>query len=384
MADRMSAQENPEMDALTWTAGPPRAWLDADALRSRVNGHLESGKTRELWKYTPVKGFVTSLPESGGAAKVALSGIDQKGVRAVPFADMSAADADQVRSLLTDSLEAASHPLADLCLLRAPGGWLIDIEAPLEKPIHISYPSPGNAPLVVLVRQGATAELIELAETPGSLAQLLLAEVQEGAALSHHRLALEGDSQHWALQQVRLAANANYQLHQSLLGGQRRRSETHIILDGPGAEASLTGAYLVEAGQHLDQQQTVEHRAGDTRSRQTFHGIGCGKGRSIFNGRIHIHPHAARSDAALSNRNLALHPEAEMNSKPELEIYTDDVRCAHGATVGQLSEDSLFYLLSRGVSPPMARRLLSHGFLRECLGGPLAEVAAERFMLALG
>jgi Fe-S cluster assembly protein SufD len=380
----MSAQSKPDMDALTWLAGPHRAWLDTEALRSRFGTHLESGKTRELWKYTPVKGFVSGMPDRGAAARLDMVGIDQPGVRAVPFAEMLALDADQVRSLLSDRLEAANHLLADLCLLRAPGGWLIDIEGTLEQAIHIRYLSEGNAPVVVLLRQGASAELIEQTATTGSLAQLLLVEVQEGATLTHHRLALEGDAQHWALQQIRLAANANYRLHQSLLGGQRRRSEMLVILDGRGAEASLTGAYLVESGQHLDQQLTVEHRAGDTRSRQTFHGIGCGKGRSIFNGRIHIHPHAPRSDAALSNRNLALHPEAEMNSKPELEIYTDDVRCAHGATVGQLSEDSLFYLVSRGISPTEARRLLSHGFLRECLDGPLAETAAERFMMALG
>ena len=380
----MSTQRNLDMDTLTWTSGPRRAWLDTEALRSRFGTHLESGTTRELWKYTPVNGFVGGMPDRGAAATMEIVGTDQPGVRAVPFVEMVAADADQVRSLLSNRLEAANHLLADLCLLRASGGWLIDIEARLDQPIQIRYLSEGNAPVVVLLRQGASAELIERTAMHGSLAQLLLAEVQEGATLSHHRLALEGDAQHWALQQIRLAANASYQLHQSLLGGQRRRSETHVILDGRGAEASLTGAYLVESGQHLDQQLTVEHRAGDTRSRQTFHGIGCGKGRSIFNGRIHIHPHAARSDAALSNRNLALHPEAEMNSKPELEIYTDDVRCAHGATVGQLSKDSLFYLLSRGISAAEARRLLSHGFLRECLDGPLAETAAERFMTAMG
>lgn len=142
----------------------------------------------------------------------------------------------------------------------------------------------------------------------------------------------------------------------------------------------MAGAYLVEQGQHLDQQFTVEHGAGHTRSRQQFHGIGAGKGRSVFNGRIHIHPGAPQADAVLSNKNLALHPEAEMNTKPELEIYTDDVKCAHGATVGQLSEESLYYLTTRGIPAEAARRLLSHGFVRECMHGPLAEAAAQRFM----
>jgi Fe-S cluster assembly protein SufD len=100
----------------------------------------------------------------------------------------------------------------------------------------------------------------------------------------------------------------------------------------------------------------------------------------VFNGRIHIHPHSPRSDATLSNRNLALHPDAQINTKPELEIYTDDVKCAHGATVGQISADSLFYLQSRGLSERDARRMLCRAFIRECVTGPLADEAAARLL----
>ena len=98
----------------------------------------------------------------------------------------------------------------------------------------------------------------------------------------------------------------------------------------------------------------------------------------MFNGRIHIHHGADGSDALLSNRNLSLNPGAEINTKPELEIYTDDVRCAHGATVGQLSEESLFYLRSRGVNESAARALLCSGFLRECISGALTEQMREQ------
>ena len=384
MALGMSGAQALDVAALTRTAGPERPWLDIDTVQERFRRHVNSAATRELWKYTPVAGFVEAMPASGGLATLDISGHRQPGVRALPFADLSQRDVDQVRTLLSASLEPEHHLLADLCLLRAPGGWLIEVQGTLREPLAIRYASGGNAPLVVLLKADASAVLIESAETEEPLAQLCMVNMQRGARLSHHRAALEGAAQHWALQQVRLAENATYSLNQTLLGGRRRRSETHIILDGRGAQAALKGAYVVESAQHLDQQLTVEHRAADTHSRQAFHGIGCGKGRSIFNGRIHIHPHAPRSDAGLSNRNLAMHPEAEMNCKPELEIYTDDVRCAHGATVGQLSADGLFYLQSRGIPYSEAKKLLSHGFLRECLEGPLADAAAARFMQALG
>ena len=154
-----------------------------------------------------------------------------------------------------------------------------------------------------------------------------------------------------------------------------------MVLAGRHAEATIDGASVVGNGSHLDQQLIVEHRAPDTVSRQKFHGIGAGKGSSIFNGRIHIHPGAPRSDAVLSNRNLALDPDATINTKPELEIYTDDVKCAHGATVGQISEDSLFYLRSRGLSENDSRRLLCRAFVNECIHGPLS-AAAESTLLA--
>jgi Fe-S cluster assembly protein SufD len=182
---------------------------------------------------------------------------------------------------------------------------------------------------------------------------------------------------------VVLEENAEYALTQYQRGGQRRRSETHVVMNGRGARAELIGAYVVGTG-HLDQQVIVEHRAPGAVSRQVFHGLGAGKGRAVFNGRIHIHPGTPGSDARLSNRNLALHRDAQINTKPELEIYTDDVKCAHGATVGKLSEDSLFYLRSRGVDVESARTMLCRAFLTECIQGPLADAASDALLRDLG
>jgi Fe-S cluster assembly protein SufD len=125
----------------------------------------------------------------------------------------------------------------------------------------------------------------------------------------------------------------------------------------------------------LDQQVTLEHRQPRGQSKQTIHNIVANGGKCTFNGRIHIHEGAAGTDAQLSNKNLGMGEHATINTKPELEIYTDDVSCSHGATVGTISQDALFYLTSRGIDRTAAEALLSQGFLRQCIDGPLADQA---------
>ena len=379
----MKAAELPDVGAVVGIPEGARAWLDEDQVRRRAGDSLGSVLTRELWKYTPIKEFLEALAESAPDARASIAEAAQPGVRAVPFDALTGADEGRIRRVVTHSADPVRHPLADLALLRARHGWLIEVDGVVAQPVVLRSPDRGVVPVFVLLGANASLTLVEQGESGEFLAQILHAELGPGARLHHDRAALRKNVAHYSLQSVRLERDASYHLNQSCVGGRRRRAEVHVVLDGPGAEVEMTGAYLVENGQHLDQQFLVEHRAGHTTSRQKFHGIGAGKGRSVFNGRIHIHPHAPGSDAILTNRNLALHPDAEMNTKPELEIYTDDVRCAHGATVGQLAADALFYLTSRGVPQGEARRLLAHGFVRECLAGALAEQAAERFLEAM-
>ncbi|MEQ8861325.1 MAG: Fe-S cluster assembly protein SufD [Pseudomonadales bacterium] len=380
----MKALALPDVADLVGPAAAARDWLDEERLRGRIGANLASGTTRELWKYTPLRGFLDAL--AGCPAQTPLPRLehaDQPGLRAVPLADLDDVDAARVRDSINQRLEGERHPLADLVLLRARGGWLIDVRGEPAQALEIHNPRHGIAPVFLRLEAGAELTVIEHHHSEGFLAQITHADLEAGARLRHYRAALERDVAHYSLVNVHLDRDAAYELNQSLVGGKRRRADVHVVVDGTGAQTDFAGAYLVEDGQHLDQQLVVEHRAGHSRSRQKFHGIGAGKGRSVFNGRIHIHRGAPQSDAELSNRNLALHPDAEMNTKPELEIYTDDVRCAHGATVGQMSAEALFYLTARGIPEAEARRLLSHGFVRECLAGPLAEMAAARFREAL-
>ena len=134
-----------------------------------------------------------------------------------------------------------------------------------------------------------------------------------------------------------------------------------------GAELNMKGIFVVRDNSHVDNQMCVEHAVPNGESDQNFKGLAGERGKAVFNGRIHIHPGASGTNAGLSNKNLLLNPGAEINTKPELEIYNDDVKCAHGTTVGQLDAMQQFYLQSRGIPAAEAKRMLSLGFVNELL-----------------
>ena len=162
-----------------------------------------------------------------------------------------------------------------------------------------------------------------------------------------------------------LAADARYGLLTVNTGGLSARSTTHVQMAGAGAELSLSVAALGDRQQVQDNFALVEHIAPRARTEQTFRGIASGRARVAFNGKIAVREAAAGTDSRQSLRGLLAGPEAEIDLRPQLEIYTDDVRCSHGATAGKLDDDMLFYLLSRGLSPEVAQRLLKWAFLED-------------------
>lgn len=166
---------------------------------------------------------------------------------------------------------------------------------------------------------------------------------------------------------VELAGAATAELATLDLGGRLSRHDLSVVLAGAGAGVSLHGLFLGRGAGLVDNHTTIEHRAPDTRSREIVHGIVGDEARGVFNGRVIVRPGAVRSDAALTNRNLILARTAEVDTKPELQIYADDVRCSHGATTGQLDPASLFYLRSRGIDEAEARRILVGAFARAIL-----------------
>ncbi len=191
-------------------------------------------------------------------------------------------------------------------------------------------------------------------------------DIGRGAHLTHYRLQQAGARATWldTLSAV-LAADARYRLLAVNTGALSARSTTHVRMAGPGAELALSVAALGDRQQVQDNFALVEHIAPRARTEQTFRGIASGRARVAFNGKIAVREAASGTDSRQSLRGLLAGPEAEIDLRPQLEIYTDDVRCSHGATAGKLDDDMLFYLLSRGLSAEVAQRLLKWAFLED-------------------
>ncbi|MBI5330998.1 MAG: Fe-S cluster assembly protein SufD [Betaproteobacteria bacterium] len=193
--------------------------------------------------------------------------------------------------------------------------------------------------------------------------------LEAGARLTHLRLIEEGPlATHTGLTAVRQERDSRYQALNLTLGGRVTRHELGVTLAGPGAEARLDGVFIADARNSAEQHVRVVHQAPHGTSRTLYRGLADGRGRGVFDARAEVQPHADGSDARQSSRNLLLSPQAEIDVKPQLVIHADDIQCSHGATVGSLDEDALFYLRSRGIDTAGARQLLLEAFVEEALG----------------
>jgi Fe-S cluster assembly protein SufD len=194
------------------------------------------------------------------------------------------------------------------------------------------------------------------------------ADVAEGATLELYRLQRHGAlTFHTERIDVRAARGGRVIVCDASLGGTLARLDLNVELAGPQAVAELSGLFLADGKSHLDTHARVDHRAVGTTSLQEYRGIAAGRGRGIFNTTVFVHRGAAKSNARQSSRNLLLSSTAEIDTKPELQIHTDDVQCAHGATTGQLDPQAMFYLQSRGIDRHEARRLLTRAFAASVL-----------------
>jgi Fe-S cluster assembly protein SufD len=166
---------------------------------------------------------------------------------------------------------------------------------------------------------------------------------------------------------IQQGRSANIASHSVLLGGALVRNNVHPVLAGEGGECLINGLFVGDGHQHLDNYMLVEHASPHCGSRQFYNGILDGHAHGVFHGRIIVHKDAQKTDAKQTNRNLLLSDDAQIDTKPQLEIYADDVKCTHGATIGQIEGDALFYLRSRGIDEESARKLLLFAFASECL-----------------
>ena len=192
--------------------------------------------------------------------------------------------------------------------------------------------------------------------------------VGENAAVDHYTLQRESEEAfHVATLQVHQARNSTFVSHSIALGGALVRNDANVVLDGEGGDCTLDGLYMATGQQHVDNHTRIDHARPHGLSRQLYKGILGGQARGVFNGKIVVHPAAPKTDARQTNKNLLLSGDALIDTKPQLEINNNDVKCTHGSTIGRLDEESIFYLRSRGIGVEMARTLLTHAFASEII-----------------
>jgi len=259
----------------------------------------------------------------------------------------------------------------------------------LDRPIcllHISSHAGAVAHVrhAILLGRAAEATVIEQFTGHGGEAGLTnvvtTIRVGEAACFSHYRLQEEdGRRFHIGRTDVLQKKDSQYTSHVATLGAALSRTDLVVSLQAPGAACELNGFYLLGARQHADHHTRIDHVAPDCMSREYYRGVLDGHARAVFNGKVVVHKGAEKTDAVQSNGNLLLSPHAEVDTKPELEIYADDVKCGHGATVGQLNADALFYLRSRGLPEAAARNLLTYAFADDVVRRMALEPVRARF-----
>lgn len=190
----------------------------------------------------------------------------------------------------------------------------------------------------------------------------------ESAVIDHYKVQQEGlDAFHVATMQVNAQRSANVSSHSFSLGGKLVRNDVNAVLDGEGAEVTLNGLYLADGDRLVDNHTVIDHAVAHCPSHEIYKGIIGGNARAVFNGKIIVRQDAQKTDAKQTNRALLLSDSASINTKPQLEIFADDVKCTHGATIGQLDEEAIFYLRARGLTHFEARDLLIHAFAGEVI-----------------
>jgi Fe-S cluster assembly protein SufD len=248
----------------------------------------------------------------------------------------------------------------------------------VEAPLHLLFAATGSSGVMshprvlVVVGENSQLRLVEsyAGVTDGAYLTNAVTEIVVGdnAVVDHYKLVRESvEAYHIASMHVRIGRSANFSSHAITLGGAIVRNDVVGELDGEGAECTLNGLYLVNDTRLVDNHTTIYHTKPHCNSHALYKGILDDRARAVFNGKIVVAPDAQKTDAKQTNKALLLSEDAQINTKPELEIFADDVKCTHGATIGQLDADALFYLRSRGLDVEQARSVLIHAFASDLL-----------------
>lgn len=376
-----------QLQQTAWPTRKTEAWKYT-SLKTLESASFEEASSREASEFSAIEGLnsldilvvdghlitdVTGLTAPQGMTISTLSGLNNQAWVKETF--NSAKPKQHVFGLVNDVL--------------ANDVIVIDVadNAVIETPVRIVHQAngghEGHSRVLVRVGKQAKAVIVEEYVSDHSDAKSFttgFAEyfIAEEAHLEHYRFelqtqeALSSGGCHFSLQ-TKSELNSTF----VGLGSEMSRTDLDILHKGEFADAKLNTIYLINGEEQFDLHSTIEHEVPNCTSLENVRGIAGGKGKATFNGRIHIHRDAQKTLAELNNRNLLLTDTAQINTKPELEIYADDVRCAHGATVAELDQDALYYLMSRGVSRDKALVMLNFGFINALVDEMPNEVLSE-------
>lgn len=260
----------------------------------------------------------------------------------------------------------------------------------IEEPIHLIFISTdqGEATVsyprnLIVIGNDSQATIVEsyVALENGVYFTNAVTEivVGENAVVDHYKIQRESEQAfHVATLQASQGRSSSFSSHSISLGGALVRNDINSVLDGEGGECTLNGLYMVAGQQHVDNHTRIDHAKRHCTSRELYKGVLAGRARGVFNGKIYVHKAAQKTDAKQTNNNLLLSEDALIDTKPQLEIYNNDVKCTHGSTIGQLDEDGIFYLRSRGIGLEAARSLLTYAFASEVIGRMKIEAIRTR------
>ena len=264
----------------------------------------------------------------------------------------------------------------------------------LGAPIYLLFVSTPDQPIashprsLIIIGDDSQASIVEdyLAVGDGAYFTNAVTEIVAGenSVVDHYKLQDENqEAFHVATVQVHQARSSNFTHHSISLGGSLVRNNVTVALDGEGAECTLNGLYIAAHNQHVDNHTVIDHIKPHCASRELYKGILDDKASAVFNGSVIVRKDAQKTDARQSNKNLLLSEGATINSKPQLEINADDVKCSHGTTIGHLDEDSVYYLRARGIGEREARSLLTYGFANDVLNKMKLDAVRVRLECAI-
>ena len=380
--------------------GAGLGWLDARR-RAAMEAFARTGvpnRRDEAWKYTDI---ASALQPDLSPAVPALAGLDGEsafgkpeitvvngylvppkripdGIEVVDLGALGPQTPDWVKQNLGISAAGAEQVMGAVSLALMRGGVALLVKKSLQERLHLSFSQSGvkdavsHARVLIVLEDGASLTLLEshLGDASSSLANYGMELVLKGGAcLDHVRLQAESPSaMHVTSLGVRLSNNAAYRALYAALGARLSRLDVNVRLGAAGAHARLHNIAVLDGG-IADTTTVVDHATPHTESRQLFKSVVGGRGRAVNQGRVTVREGAVKSDSHQLFKALLLSSRAEVDAKPELEIFADDVICGHGTAIGALDEDALFYLRSRGIPESEARALLIRAFLEEAVEG---------------